>query len=98
MAELARRIAKRDPYHLGTTGAQQIRRWESGQRPRFESETIAAIAAETGQPVSFFYSSDDDGAASQDEEEAAQVTVTFTGSANVVADLMARLKVPVPVG
>lgn len=69
MAELARRIAKRDPYHLGTTGAQQIRRWESGQRPRFESETIAAIAAETGHPVSFFYSSDD-GAASDDEEAA----------------------------
>lgn len=70
-SELARRIAKRDEYHLGTTSGGQIRRWEEGRhRMRFESETIVAIAAETGRDVSFFYETGDDGAASDDEEAA----------------------------
>ena len=93
--ELARRLSRRDPLHLCTTSAQQIKRWEEGHhRMRYESETIVAIAAETGREVSFFYETSDDRAASDDEEEA-QVSVTFTGSADVVADLMARLRQPV---
>ena len=48
--ELARRLSRRDPLHLGTTSAQQIKRWEEGHhRMRYESETIVAIAAETPQ-------------------------------------------------
>lgn len=103
--ELARRLSRRDPLHLGTTSAQQIKRWEEGHhRMRFESETIVAIAAETGQPVSFFYSTDDEQAAS-DDEEAAQVEVTVTtyrGTPEMVAALMRQVEeivnpAPVPV-
>lgn len=97
-SELARRIAKRDEYHLGTTSGGQIRRWEEGRhRMRFESETIAAIAEATGKPYAFFFESDEDEQQTpDDDEEAAPVTVTFTGSPEVVADLMGRLKLPVP--
>ena len=71
--ELARRLSRRDPLHLGTTSAQQIKRWEEGHhRMRYESETIVAIAAETGREVSFFYATDEQ-AASDDEGEAAPV-------------------------
>lgn len=97
-SELARRIAKRDEYLLGTTSGGQIRRWEEGRhRMRYESETIAAIAAETGREVSFFYETSDEQAAS-DDEEAAPVTVTFTVTGapeDVVVALMARLQTPV---
>lgn len=101
MAELARRIAKHDSFHLGTTGAQQIRRWEAGQRPRYEAETIAAIAVVTGRPISFFYETGDErGGAASDDEEAAQVSVTtvtttYTGRADLIADLIAQAQATV---
>lgn len=88
--ELARRLSRRDPYHLGTTSAQQIKRWEQGHhRMRFESETIAAIAAETGRDVAFFYAPADEQAASDDGEAAPvagiQLTATDVASAMVIA-------------
>lgn len=80
--ELARRLARRDPYHLGTTSAQQLHRWERGQRPRYESETVAAIAAETGRPVSFFY----DYAEPDDDEDEPTLAADL---ARQLADLLA---------
>lgn len=82
--ELARRLSRRDPYHLGTTSAQQIKRWEQGHhRMRYESETIAAIAIETGRDVSFFYESETEQAAT-DDEEAAPVRLTATDLAAAI--------------
>lgn len=55
-AELARRIARRDPYHLGTVSGGLIRKWSDGtHRMRYETETIAAIAHELDVPFEFFY-------------------------------------------
>lgn len=97
--KLARAVAASDPPRLGGTNALTIYRWERGQnRPRFESETVAAIAAATGKSVSFFFETDDDGGAASDDEEAAPVTVTFTvpgAPEDVVVALMARLQTPV---
>lgn len=73
----------------GTTRRHLIRIERGDHVPRVD--LMQRISELTGEPIERL-SGDDD------EEEAAQVTVTFTGSANVVADLMARLKVPVPVG
>ena len=71
---------------LGTS-RRHVMRWESGRcipGPRFR----ARIRELTG--------AGDLLAADDDDEEAAPVTVTFTGSPEVVADLMGRLKLPGP--
>lgn len=73
---------------LGTS-RRHVMRWESGRcipGPRFR----ARIRELTG--AGDLLAADDGG------EEDPQVSVTFTGSADVVADLMARLRQPVPVG
>lgn len=66
-AELARRIARHDEVKLGATSAQQVQRWENGQRPRYEAETVTAIAQATGTPVAFFYEAERETQESRDE-------------------------------
>lgn len=66
-AELARRIARHDEKKLGATSAQQVQRWENGQRPRYEAETITAIAKATGVGVDFFYEAERETLESRDE-------------------------------
>lgn len=93
---LARQVAATDT-RLAGTNSLTVYRWENGTRPRFETETIAAIAQATGKPYAFFFESEEgEQQTPDDDEEAAPVSVTFTGSPEVVADLMGRLKLPVP--
>ena len=73
---------------LGTS-RRHVMRWESGRcipGPRFR----ARIREITG--AGDLLAADDGG------EEESQVTVSFTGSADVVADLMSRLHRPALVG
>lgn len=77
--ELARRLSAHNRELFWSTGGQQIKRWEEGQRMRGESRVVSAIAAVLGVPFEFFYDSDGDG------EPALATTVTDDGDPSTVS-------------
>lgn len=88
--ELARRLSRRNPFLLGTTSAQQVKRWEGGQRMRYEAETFAAIAAELKKPYEFFFESEAEAVlvGGPDDEEPSTVVVTVEVAREQLAEFL----------